>query len=165
MQRIWRCSWRSGFDGSWRLETTSWFEWDLWKCCSGNSIAAVFCCVMVCIVFCLMIRVWIIPYEGRLRLWNCYKHYFLTPEFLATPFTPQLIIIKLQVALLVQIAVHYDGVFYEFVPWNGVVKWEIAQWGCWSMSAENETHKVVDWKLHIFHVMLADVELPYILSG
>ncbi|KAG9147952.1 hypothetical protein Leryth_003541 [Lithospermum erythrorhizon] len=40
------------------------------------------------------------------------------------------------------IGVHYDGVFYEFVPWNGVVNWEIAQWGSWSMSAENETHKV-----------------------
>lgn len=54
-----------------------------------------------------------------------------------------------------QIAVHYDGVFYEFVPWNGVVNWEIAQWGCWSMSAENETHKVVDSILPTCRVILA----------
>ncbi|CDP16181.1 unnamed protein product [Coffea canephora] len=40
------------------------------------------------------------------------------------------------------IGVHYRGVFYEFVPWNGVVKWEVSQWGYWFMSAENKTHKV-----------------------
>ncbi|KAK1549745.1 hypothetical protein Q3G72_006982 [Acer saccharum] len=40
------------------------------------------------------------------------------------------------------IGVHYDGNFYEFVPWNGVVNWEIAQWGYWYMAAENETHMV-----------------------
>ncbi|OMO91061.1 Tocopherol cyclase [Corchorus olitorius] len=40
------------------------------------------------------------------------------------------------------IGVHYDGVFYEFVPWNGVLSWEITQWGFWYMSAENETHMV-----------------------
>uniref|UniRef100_A0A7N0U7X6 Tocopherol cyclase n=1 Tax=Kalanchoe fedtschenkoi TaxID=63787 RepID=A0A7N0U7X6_KALFE len=38
------------------------------------------------------------------------------------------------------IAVHYNGVFYEFVPWNGVVTWEVSVWGYWHMSAENETH-------------------------
>lgn len=41
-----------------------------------------------------------------------------------------------------QIGVHYDGIFYEFVPWNGVVNWEVAPWGSWYMEAENETHKV-----------------------
>ncbi|KAG8375575.1 hypothetical protein BUALT_Bualt10G0114800 [Buddleja alternifolia] len=40
------------------------------------------------------------------------------------------------------IGVHYGGVFYEFVPWNGVVNWEIAQWGHWCISAENETHTI-----------------------
>ncbi|KAK2661208.1 hypothetical protein Ddye_007741 [Dipteronia dyeriana] len=40
------------------------------------------------------------------------------------------------------IGVHYDGNFYEFVPWNGVVNWEIAQWGSWYMAAENEMHMV-----------------------
>ncbi|KAL3655661.1 Tocopherol cyclase, chloroplastic [Castilleja foliolosa] len=40
------------------------------------------------------------------------------------------------------IGVHYRGVFYEFVPWNGVVSWEIAAWGYWCISAENETHTV-----------------------
>ncbi|MBA0547801.1 hypothetical protein Golob_018943 [Gossypium lobatum] len=41
------------------------------------------------------------------------------------------------------IGVHYDGIFYEFVPWNGVVTWEIAQWGYWNIAAENKTHMVI----------------------
>ncbi|XWS26330.1 hypothetical protein CRYUN_Cryun26dG0023000 [Craigia yunnanensis] len=40
------------------------------------------------------------------------------------------------------IGVHYNGVFYEFVPWNGVVSWEIAQWGYWYIAAENKTDLV-----------------------
>ncbi|XP_010526174.1 PREDICTED: tocopherol cyclase, chloroplastic isoform X1 [Tarenaya hassleriana] len=40
------------------------------------------------------------------------------------------------------IGVHYDGIFYEFVPWNGVLKWEMTPWGYWYMTAENETHVV-----------------------
>ncbi|KAM4074551.1 hypothetical protein ACB094_10G101800 [Castanea mollissima] len=40
------------------------------------------------------------------------------------------------------IGVHYGGIFYEFVPWNGVVSWEIAPWGKWCIVAENQTHKV-----------------------
>ncbi|KAI4379925.1 hypothetical protein MLD38_006162 [Melastoma candidum] len=41
------------------------------------------------------------------------------------------------------IGVHHDGVFYEFVPWNAVISWEVAPWGFWHMEAENGTHKVV----------------------
>ncbi|XP_059460050.1 tocopherol cyclase, chloroplastic-like isoform X2 [Corylus avellana] len=40
------------------------------------------------------------------------------------------------------VGVHYDGIFYEFVPWNGGVSWEIAPWGYWYMAGENQTHKV-----------------------
>lgn len=40
------------------------------------------------------------------------------------------------------IGVHHAGVFYEFVPWNGVVEWEIAQWGYWKMCADNGSYKV-----------------------
>ncbi|GMY17601.1 tocopherol cyclase, chloroplastic [Fagus crenata] len=40
------------------------------------------------------------------------------------------------------IGVHYGGIFYEFVPWNGVVGWEIAPWGKWYFVGENQTHKV-----------------------
>ncbi|CAF2031489.1 unnamed protein product [Brassica oleracea var. botrytis] len=40
------------------------------------------------------------------------------------------------------ICVHYDGKLYEFVPWNGVVSWEMSPWGYWYMTAENETHMV-----------------------
>lgn len=44
--------------------------------------------------------------------------------------------------LIMQIGIHYGGVFYEFVPWNGVLSWEVSQWGHWFISAENQTHKV-----------------------
>lgn len=40
------------------------------------------------------------------------------------------------------VGVHYGGVFYEFVPWNGVVSWEISQWGYWHIYAESDTYKV-----------------------
>ncbi|KAL3566241.1 hypothetical protein D5086_031656 [Populus alba] len=40
------------------------------------------------------------------------------------------------------VGVHYDGIFYEFVPWNGVVNWEISPWGYWYMAADNGTHLV-----------------------
>lgn len=42
----------------------------------------------------------------------------------------------------VQVCVHYDGKLYEFVPWNGVVRWEMSPWGYWYITAENETHMV-----------------------
>lgn len=42
-----------------------------------------------------------------------------------------------------QIGLHYGGVFYEFVPWNGVVEWEISPWGYWQISAVNKTHEVI----------------------
>lgn len=41
-----------------------------------------------------------------------------------------------------QVGIHYDGKFYEFVPWTGVVKWEVALWGRWHIAAESETHMV-----------------------
>ncbi|XP_057522940.1 tocopherol cyclase, chloroplastic-like [Amaranthus tricolor] len=40
------------------------------------------------------------------------------------------------------VGVHYAGIFYEFVPWNGVVEWEIAPWGHWKISADNGSYKV-----------------------
>lgn len=49
--------------------------------------------------------------------------------------------------LLVQIGIHYEGIFYEFVPWNGVVNFEVAPWGHWCMSAENGTHTVIGYIL------------------
>lgn len=33
------------------------------------------------------------------------------------------------------ICVHYQGQFYEFVPWNCQVCWEIQPWGKWKMTA------------------------------
>ncbi|CAO2825942.1 unnamed protein product [Amaranthus hypochondriacus] len=40
------------------------------------------------------------------------------------------------------VGVHYEGVFYEFVPWNGDVEWEISPWGYWKVSADNGSYKV-----------------------
>ncbi|XP_027354636.1 tocopherol cyclase, chloroplastic isoform X3 [Abrus precatorius] len=40
------------------------------------------------------------------------------------------------------IGIHYDGQFYEFVPWNGVVNWEVTTWGYWFMSADNGRYVV-----------------------
>ncbi|KAG2400135.1 hypothetical protein LR48_Vigan2574s000100 [Vigna angularis] len=40
------------------------------------------------------------------------------------------------------IGIHYDGKLYEFVPWNGVVNWEIATWGYWFISADNGKYVV-----------------------
>lgn len=51
------------------------------------------------------------------------------------------------IMLLVQIGIHYEGIFYEFVPWNGVVNFEVAPWGHWCMSAENGTHTVIGYIL------------------
>ncbi|MFP4219922.1 MAG: tocopherol cyclase family protein [Phormidium sp.] len=33
------------------------------------------------------------------------------------------------------VGIHHEGTFYEFVPWNGTVTWEIAPWGFWKMQA------------------------------
>ncbi|GJM90865.1 hypothetical protein PR202_ga07186 [Eleusine coracana subsp. coracana] len=40
------------------------------------------------------------------------------------------------------IGIHYEGKFYEFVPWTGTVSWDIAPWGQWKMSGENKNHLV-----------------------
>jgi tocopherol cyclase len=40
------------------------------------------------------------------------------------------------------VGIHYQGQFYEFVPWNSKVHWEIHPWGYWHMTAENERYQV-----------------------
>jgi tocopherol cyclase len=35
------------------------------------------------------------------------------------------------------IGIHYQGKFYEFVPWNATLHWEIHPWGYWHMTATN----------------------------
>uniref|UniRef100_A0A7I4FDB0 Tocopherol cyclase n=1 Tax=Physcomitrium patens TaxID=3218 RepID=A0A7I4FDB0_PHYPA len=40
------------------------------------------------------------------------------------------------------VAVHFEGKFYEFVPWEGKVEWDIAPWGSWKMTAQTKTHEV-----------------------
>jgi len=38
------------------------------------------------------------------------------------------------------IGIHYQGKFYEFVPWNAEVKWAIAPWGSWYITAHNANY-------------------------
>lgn len=34
------------------------------------------------------------------------------------------------------VGLHYEGTFFEFVPWNGAVEWTIAPWGSWRVTAQ-----------------------------
>ncbi|HLP91388.1 MAG TPA: tocopherol cyclase family protein [Nostocaceae cyanobacterium] len=40
------------------------------------------------------------------------------------------------------IGIHYQGKFYEFVPWNAQVNWHIQPWGRWQMQASNSSYEV-----------------------
>jgi tocopherol cyclase len=40
------------------------------------------------------------------------------------------------------IGIHYRGEFYEFVPWNAQVHWQIDSWGRWQMQADNYLFQV-----------------------
>jgi tocopherol cyclase len=40
------------------------------------------------------------------------------------------------------VGIHYQGKFYEFVPWNSKVTWNIAPWGHWQMRARNAEYEV-----------------------
>ena len=40
------------------------------------------------------------------------------------------------------IGLHYQGKFYEFVPWNSQVSWNIQPWGSWQMQARNAQYEV-----------------------
>ncbi|MFB2918082.1 MULTISPECIES: tocopherol cyclase family protein [Aerosakkonema] len=40
------------------------------------------------------------------------------------------------------IGIHYRGKFYEFVPWNSQVSWDIQPWGRWQMQAKNNHYEV-----------------------
>jgi len=40
------------------------------------------------------------------------------------------------------VGVHYQGKFYEFVPWNSQVSWQIEPWGTWRMEARNAEYEI-----------------------
>lgn len=122
MQRLWRSRWRSCFD-CWRwIETATRIGWYFWKCCNGNHLQnGPYFCFWPC-----FINLADITSESIVTITN--QHLYTAGNKL--------------IKLWVQIGVHYGGVFYEFVPWNGVVSWEVDPWGHWCFSAENETHTV-----------------------
>ncbi len=40
------------------------------------------------------------------------------------------------------VGIHHQGKFYEFVPWNSQVSWQIEPWGKWQMQAVSDEYKV-----------------------
>lgn len=40
------------------------------------------------------------------------------------------------------VGLHYRGKFYEFVPWNSEVHWDILPWGRWQMQARNAEYEI-----------------------
>jgi tocopherol cyclase len=40
------------------------------------------------------------------------------------------------------VGIHHGGQFYEFVPWNARVHWQIDPWGKWQMQADNGYYQV-----------------------
>lgn len=40
------------------------------------------------------------------------------------------------------VGIHYQGKFYEFVPWNGRVSWQVSPWGSWRVWAEQPDYIV-----------------------
>lgn len=40
------------------------------------------------------------------------------------------------------IGIHYQGKFYEFVPWTATIRWNIHPWGHWHMVAQTEHYEV-----------------------
>ena len=41
------------------------------------------------------------------------------------------------------IGIHYKGKFYEFVPWNSRISWNIKPWGEWQMKAFNNSYSAI----------------------
>ena len=40
------------------------------------------------------------------------------------------------------VGIHHQGKFYEFVPWNGNVSWQVSPWGSWRIWAEQKDYAV-----------------------
>ena len=40
------------------------------------------------------------------------------------------------------VGIHYQRKFYEFVPWNSQVSWQIEPWGKWQMQATSDRYRV-----------------------
>ncbi|MBW4506454.1 MAG: tocopherol cyclase family protein [Scytonematopsis contorta HA4267-MV1] len=40
------------------------------------------------------------------------------------------------------VGIHHQGKFYEFVPWNSQVNWDIEPWGKWQMLARNNQYEI-----------------------
>jgi len=40
------------------------------------------------------------------------------------------------------VGIHYQGKFYEFVPWNSKVSWQVFPWGSWQVRAKTQDFEI-----------------------
>jgi tocopherol cyclase len=40
------------------------------------------------------------------------------------------------------VGIHYQGQFYEFVPWNSKISWQVLPWGSWQIWAERQDYAI-----------------------
>lgn len=142
MQCLWRCNWRCCFDCWWWIKAASWIESDIWKCCFGTSLASFALVSLLSSLVTSFVELHLSNAfrRGKNSISCCIsKAYTLLVLALLCNFTTFINPYLLQI---LQIGIHYGGIFYEFVPWNASVSWEIAQWGKWHILGENETHTV-----------------------
>lgn len=64
-----------------------------------------------------------------------------------------------------QIGIHYGGKFYEFVPWNGFVTWEVDPWGHWFMSADNGRYVVNTLVTFYFLLVIKALRIILVVGG
>nr|ACD50891.1 tocopherol cyclase [Phaseolus vulgaris] len=57
------------------------------------------------------------------------------------------------------IGIHCDGKFYEFVPWNGIVNWEVTTCGYWFMTADNGKYVKQQQMIQVLHCVLQQQKL------
>lgn len=54
------------------------------------------------------------------------------------------------------IGIHWRGKFFELVPWNGAVNWDVEPWGKWRIWAKNSEYEVSCWSFRglSFHLTI-----------
>jgi tocopherol cyclase len=40
------------------------------------------------------------------------------------------------------VGIHYQGQFYEFVPWNSKISWQVKPWGSWQIWSEQQDYAI-----------------------
>ena len=61
------------------------------------------------------------------------------------------------------VGIHYQGQFYEFVPWNARVTWHVTPWGYWQMRCERSSLALGGQRLDYAVEVTGTTTLPGIL--